>query len=568
MISVPKCFLCSDSALPSRAGAAARQLLRQKMAAAAPQIRVESRTSSAAIVRVRLAAEPGEGSAVALLVRPVACRALEAAYEAASRQRVAAQMAQHNRTHARMREQPAQGVVGHAFADRLREDNAAQAEIRTWQVRLMELEKKMNETASEALELVSNDARRMPYHWMLFRHNVLLDCAHHKLALAKISHARLGSGTLSVDEDCARKIAESLATLEPSLHSDLDTGSFVALNRERAEELESGAAESQFLTPFRRADAAVLLSGLGPHTQFEVKARVVTPAAAALAPGEPECADEGASTHWTVLPDSDPVEFWTEQAPWQLLLREHGLSDACAALLRRSNLRSLSDWAELVDDPGRADSIGLEPADRDHLAELCREHGAITQQEERKLKVEASELEALVATLTPAAVAQGVAIGDPVRVLDAAAAAAAAVAAVGTIAPPPCGSATTTTAGGGGSADGDVAQQELLLQQLVEAVEDCCGLGVIVALEPVASSASSTGGNTGEQLSSSASMTAAAAAAVAAVAVRFGEGGAGGVTLSGLGLSMLDTQREWMVFISHAQVSQSHSPCPLSCLVS
>jgi hypothetical protein len=107
-----------------------------------------------------------------------------------------------------------------------------------------------------------------------------------------------------------------------------------------------------------------------------------------------------------------------------------------------------------------------------------------------------------------------------------------------------------------------------MLQQLVEAVEDFCGLGVIVALEPVASSASSTGGNTGEQLSSSASMTAAAAAAVAAVAVRFGEGGAGGVTLSGLGLSMLDTQREWMVFISHAQVSQSHSPCPLSCLVS
>ena len=57
------------------------------------------------------------------------------------------------------------------------------------------------------------------------------------------------------------------------------------------------------------------------------------------------------------------------------------------------------------------DAIGLEPADRERLAQLCCEEGATTQEEQLRLKAEASELEQLVQSLLPAAIDQTLKVG-------------------------------------------------------------------------------------------------------------------------------------------------------------
>ena len=57
------------------------------------------------------------------------------------------------------------------------------------------------------------------------------------------------------------------------------------------------------------------------------------------------------------------------------------------------------------------DAIGLEPADRERLTRLCCEEGATTQEEQRRLEAEASELEKLVQSLLPAALDQTLKVG-------------------------------------------------------------------------------------------------------------------------------------------------------------
>ena len=65
---------------------------------------------------------------------------------------------------------------------------------------------------------------------------------------------------------------------------------------------------------------------------------------------------------------------------------------------------ALGDYqAELIDTPSHVDKIGLQPAERKRLAQLCSEEGAITKQEEQRLHAEATELEERVQSLLPAA---------------------------------------------------------------------------------------------------------------------------------------------------------------------
>ena len=106
----------------------------------------------------------------------------------------------------------------------------------------------------------------------------------------------------------------------------------------------------------------------------------------------------------------------------------YGLSDTTSALLGDAKLRSPEAWAELLDQGAAAgaDALGLEPAQRDLLVELCASEGAVTAQEQVALRQEAKELNELVVTLEAAAVAAELVLGDPVRVEDVAATVAAA----------------------------------------------------------------------------------------------------------------------------------------------
>ena len=73
--------------------------------------------------------------------------------------------------------------------------------------------------------------------WLLFRANVLLSCALHRLTLAKLCHPRLGNPALRaggssggvLDEDCAQLVGEQLSRMEVAAHSRLDTGSYMPL---------------------------------------------------------------------------------------------------------------------------------------------------------------------------------------------------------------------------------------------------------------------------------------------------------------------------------------------------
>lgn len=186
--------------------------------------------------------------------------------------------------------------------------------------------------------------------WLVFRANVLLSCALHRLTLAKLCHPRLGHPALRaiaggggsggvLDEDCTQLVGEQLSRMEVAAHSRLDTGSYMSLSADLYSLVQgcpvepSAAAEPSILTPAPGAAATVLLSGLRPHTQFQVVARVFTP----LPPptrgadeGDPGGPAELAEQVWQEQQGSDAVLFWTEQAAWQLLLRAHGLSDRCA----------------------------------------------------------------------------------------------------------------------------------------------------------------------------------------------------------------------------------------------
>lgn len=64
-----------------------------------------------------------------------------------------------------------------------------------------------------------------------------------------------------------------------------------------------------------------------------------------------------------------------------------------------------------MDAPHRFDSVSLEPAERRLLDVLCREEGAVTQEEQRRLDVEALELEDLVQSLLPAALDHTLSVG-------------------------------------------------------------------------------------------------------------------------------------------------------------
>ena len=254
-------------------------------------LRIEERSSSAAIVRVCLPTDQNddelpEGGAVALLVRPVKLRELEAEHETALRELHIKRQLQHDHTTAQMRHAQVQQMQqthqvrqiqpqrdhldALARAERLRAASALRDDVGKAQRRINEIKEQMIAAVCDAFELQSDERRSLPLPWMLFHRNVLLDCAVRRLAIAKSSHPRLGALAPGMDEDCARRIAEALSEVEPSLHSDLDTGSFVALDHERQDALSSGTVEAQWLTPVRGSQAVILVSSLKPNTCFEV----------------------------------------------------------------------------------------------------------------------------------------------------------------------------------------------------------------------------------------------------------------------------------------------------------
>lgn len=71
-------------------------------------------------------------------------------------------------------------------------------------------------------------------------------------------------------------------------------------------------------------------------------AREVATSFASDASGEGEAGSD--SSQLSKTRDSAPAEFWTEQAPWQILLSKHGLNNVTMDLLGRANLRSTADW--------------------------------------------------------------------------------------------------------------------------------------------------------------------------------------------------------------------------------
>lgn len=257
------------------------------------QVYIENRSSSSAVVRVRLqtpavvadceGAAFARRSAVALLVRPVTVRAAAAEHETAFRKLQETRMEQHKLITAQTQEmmhrhlqqqqvqQPQPGYVAAIHStERLRAQSAMREQVMLAQRRIDDIEAQMIAAVCEAFQLDRNDRRRLPLGWMLFRPNVLLDCAMRRLALAKLGHPRLGTAAPFADLDCGRRIAEFFAAVERSLHSDLDTGSFVAWDADRACALVSGVEKDGFLTPVCGQEAAVLLSGLKSNTCFEV----------------------------------------------------------------------------------------------------------------------------------------------------------------------------------------------------------------------------------------------------------------------------------------------------------
>ena len=206
------------------------------------------------------------------------------------------------------------------------------------------------------------------------------------------------------------RVATILTELEPSLHSDINMGSYVPLGGEMTQNPRTATSALEFLRPGNPSgvnpsgvlgdpngepsatatEASALLCGLAPHTQFQVMVQVATP------PEDPSGSNRGAK--WE-RQGSEIVEFWTEQAPWQLLLSEYNLTDATAKLLSDAKLRSAAAWAELLDQGAEgADALGLEPAQRDLLATLCASEGAVTAREQAVLGREAKELNELVRT--------------------------------------------------------------------------------------------------------------------------------------------------------------------------
>lgn len=84
-------------------------------------------------------------------------------------------------------------------------------------------------------------------------------------------------------------------------------------------------------------------------------ALVVERSIASTASSEP--GTESDSSHPTKPCQSAPVEFWTEQAAWQMLLSKYGLSGATMDLLGQARLNCPADWVNTIICPNRFLSV-------------------------------------------------------------------------------------------------------------------------------------------------------------------------------------------------------------------